>query len=144
MTRVTFLAFVLPVMTQVFLLCLQIVTGDGSLSRSRWLWPLLRPICTGSFFLLSMMAADASYFQGNMKQFVLTPYNNLLYNLSTTNLATHGLHPRWLHIVVNLPLVVGPGLVLYGLAALRRVLMYGCAKGKESPQTRLNRSTCYA
>jgi len=37
----------------------------------------------------------------------LTPLNLLRYNLSTSNLSLHGIHPRWLHFVVNLPMVVG-------------------------------------
>ncbi|MCJ1406309.1 alpha 1,2 mannosyltransferase [Ptychographa xylographoides] len=36
------------------------------------------------------------------------PLRSLLYNLSTTNLSTHGLHPRYTHILINLPLLLGP------------------------------------
>jgi phosphatidylinositol glycan class Z len=43
---------------------------------------------------------------------VITPLNNLLYNSNTTNLATHGLHPHYTHLVVNLPQLLGPALLL--------------------------------
>ncbi|KAL0088201.1 Alg9-like mannosyltransferase family-domain-containing protein [Phycomyces blakesleeanus] len=40
--------------------------------------------------------------------FVITPLNNLKYNMNVDNLATHGLHPRYLHLIVNFPLLFGP------------------------------------
>ncbi|KAJ9474876.1 GPI mannosyltransferase 4 [Pseudozyma hubeiensis] len=51
-------------------------------------------------------------------KWVVPPINALLYNLKTENVAQHGLHPRWLHVVVNLPMMVGVAncviLVVYG------------------------------
>ncbi|KAI9721525.1 MAG: hypothetical protein M1812_002287 [Candelaria pacifica] len=43
---------------------------------------------------------------------VITPLNNLLYNLETKNLAQHGLHPYYQHIVANLPQLLGPASLL--------------------------------
>ncbi|KAJ2907196.1 GPI mannosyltransferase 4 [Zalerion maritima] len=43
---------------------------------------------------------------------VITPLNNLLYNMQTENLAQHGLHPWYQHSLVNLPQLVGPALLL--------------------------------
>lgn len=40
-----------------------------------------------------------------LHSFVVTPLNFLRYNILSENLAQHGIHPRWLHIVVNLPLL---------------------------------------
>ncbi|WVW80343.1 hypothetical protein I302_102323 [Kwoniella bestiolae CBS 10118] len=40
---------------------------------------------------------------------IITPLNNLLYNSDPSNLANHGLHPRYLHLLVNIPLLLGPG-----------------------------------
>lgn len=48
---------------------------------------------------------------------VITPLNNLLYNLNVDNLAQHGLHPRYTHFVINLPLLFGP-LALFALLYL--------------------------
>ncbi|XP_050413789.1 GPI mannosyltransferase 4 [Patella vulgata] len=39
---------------------------------------------------------------------IIAPYNFLLYNTKSENLAKHGLHSRFLHILVNLPLLIGP------------------------------------
>ncbi|CAH2218591.1 jg13583 [Pararge aegeria aegeria] len=36
---------------------------------------------------------------------VVTPLNFLRYNSDLKNLNTHGLHPRWLHVAVNIPLL---------------------------------------
>ncbi|KAI1393229.1 glycosyltransferase family 22 protein [Hypoxylon trugodes] len=43
---------------------------------------------------------------------VITPLNNLQYNLKPSNLAEHGLHPWYQHILVNIPLLIGPALAL--------------------------------
>ncbi|KAI1848773.1 hypothetical protein JX265_013773 [Neoarthrinium moseri] len=39
---------------------------------------------------------------------VITPWNNLRYNISPANLAQHGLHPWYQHILVNIPMLIGP------------------------------------
>ncbi|KKZ63741.1 hypothetical protein EMCG_01975 [[Emmonsia] crescens] len=39
---------------------------------------------------------------------IITPLNNLFYNSDTSNLANHGLHPRYNHFFVNLPQLLGP------------------------------------
>ncbi|MCJ1393051.1 alpha 1,2 mannosyltransferase [Xylographa bjoerkii] len=41
-----------------------------------------------------------------------TPLRSLLYNLSPTNLSHHGLHPPYTHLLLNLPLLLGPALPL--------------------------------
>ena len=43
---------------------------------------------------------------------IITPLNNLRYNLESSNLALHGLHPRYQHILVNLPQLLGPAFLL--------------------------------
>lgn len=40
---------------------------------------------------------------------LIAPLNSFLYNLQEENLAEHGLHPRWLHAVVNAPMLLGIG-----------------------------------
>ena len=42
------------------------------------------------------------------------PLNFVAYNSQERNLAAHGVHPRWTHLVANMPQLVGP-LVLYVL-----------------------------
>ncbi|PRT55237.1 GPI mannosyltransferase 4 [Wickerhamiella sorbophila] len=43
---------------------------------------------------------------------VIAPLNNVRYNLLSTNLSMHGLHPRYFHLLVNLPALIGPGILL--------------------------------
>jgi len=43
---------------------------------------------------------------------VITPLNNLRYNLQGSNLALHGVHPRYQHILFNLPQLLGPAFLL--------------------------------
>ncbi|KAJ4391315.1 alpha 1,2 mannosyltransferase [Gnomoniopsis smithogilvyi] len=43
---------------------------------------------------------------------VITPLNNLMYNISPSNLAEHGIHPWYQHIAFNLPQLIGPAAIL--------------------------------
>ncbi|KAI5951499.1 SMP3 [Candida jiufengensis] len=47
----------------------------------------------------------------NSSSYVIAPLNNLLYNSSYANLSIHGIHPFYTHVLVNLPQLIGPGLV---------------------------------
>lgn len=42
---------------------------------------------------------------------IYTPLNFIFYNLNSENLDNHGLHPRWLHLFVNVPLLFS----IYGI-----------------------------
>jgi phosphatidylinositol glycan class Z len=54
---------------------------------------------------------------------VITPLNNLTYNMSTANLALHGLHPYYQHIIANLPQLLGPAYLLLIFNARRNLLL---------------------
>ena len=43
----------------------------------------------------------------------ITPLNNIKYNMSTSNLESHGLHPWYQHILFNLPQLLGPAMLLF-------------------------------
>ena len=50
---------------------------------------------------------------------ILTPWNLFVYNSNTSNLATHGLHPRVTHAVANMPMLMTAALpLLYRRVAL--------------------------
>lgn len=53
-------------------------------------------------------------FSINKFQIILTPVNFIFYNLNPSNLSSHGLHSRWLHIAINIPLLFS----VYGLFML--------------------------
>jgi GPI mannosyltransferase 4 len=74
---------------------------------------------TGSMTLLLAVMTDTHFYRPStepwstlMHEPVLAPYNALRYNINATNLAEHGLHPRYLHLVANLPLLMAPALPL--------------------------------
>lgn len=62
--------------------------------------------------LTSLLAIiiDTHYY--NSETYVLTPLNNLLYNMDKSNLSHHGIHSRFHHAFINLPELFGPGLLL--------------------------------
>jgi len=74
--------------------------------------------------LIAVSVDTAFYTQGEFtltKVFhgaVVTPYNNFRYNSVSANLAQHGIHPRYQHVVANLPQLLGPAFPL--LFFLRR------------------------
>ena len=128
-TRVSFIALVLPMALQIVSLFYEfqipfttlfppLLTGIGTV--------LLSILFDTAFFRSSKVTAGPYSIYGSSPSISLidvisalrhpsvTPLNFLSYNLSTANLAEHGLHPHWLHLVVNLPIVVGPGLMWYG------------------------------
>lgn len=70
-----------------------------------------------SFVLLALPLSnvltllDTLYFTSTLSSpWILTPLNLLRYNLASSNLAEHGLHSRWLHAVVNGPILFGAGI----------------------------------
>ncbi|KAK6502565.1 alpha 1,2 mannosyltransferase [Arthrobotrys conoides] len=47
----------------------------------------------------------------SLSDLIITPLNNIAYNSQTENLAQHGLHPFYTHLVVNLPQLLGPAII---------------------------------
>ncbi|KAL4071722.1 glycosyltransferase family 22 protein [Scleroderma yunnanense] len=103
--RPTFFGFALPICLQVLRFSYKI---SGTLGRTARL--LAFPVCSGILTALCSIAVDALYYRGSLWQPVFPSLNFLKYNSSTENLAEHGLHPRWLHLFVNLPMLVSPWL----------------------------------
>lgn len=60
---------------------------------------------------------------------VITPLNNYKYNLQTTNLAKHGLHPWYQHILFNLPQLLGPAAPLLLLGVHPSLRLYSALAG---------------
>lgn len=60
---------------------------------------------------------------------VITPLNNLMYNISPTNLAEHGLHPWYQHLLANIPLLIGPAAVLLFLQPHFSLRLYSAVSG---------------
>lgn len=60
---------------------------------------------------------------------VITPLNNLRYNLQASNLATHGLHPWYQHILCNIPELLGPAAILLFLRPHLSLRLYSALSG---------------
>lgn len=57
----------------------------------------------------------------NFNNFVVCPLNFLRYNINSSNVAKHGLHPRFLHILINIPLLFNV-LGIAGLLVIMKLL----------------------
>ena len=60
----------------------------------------------------------------------ITPLNFILYNSASENLSGHGRHPFYVHLVVNMPLLLGPILVPLWRHHLMKVTRYFCTTEK--------------
>jgi phosphatidylinositol glycan class Z len=117
--RITFPAFVVLPLVQII--------------PSLWAQPLRIPILViaGLTTLFFAIAMDTEFYTSeplHIRQLynsaVITPWNNLVYNLDETNLAQHGLHPFWQHSVANLPQLIGPALPLVLLSSRKFTLFW--------------------
>ncbi|KAN0103241.1 glycosyltransferase family 22 protein [Hyaloscypha variabilis] len=59
----------------------------------------------------------------------ITPLNNLRYNLNSSNLATHGLHPWYQHTLFNLPQLLGPAALLLFIRPHLSLRLYSAISG---------------
>ena len=85
-------------------------------------------ILTDSFYYGYLTLNEIRELKLSLDNFVVTPLNFLKYNINTNNLSKHGLHPRYLHFLVNIPLlynVLGVTAVAAFISILyRHVLSY--------------------
>ncbi|SCU83255.1 LAFA_0D02564g1_1 [Lachancea sp. 'fantastica'] len=87
-------------------------------------------ICVTTFILscCAFIYFDTIMFQS--PDWCIAPLNNLLYNLKSSNLAQHGVHPRYTHLLINTPQMLGP-LMVYFLSKKQRMnlAMLSCISG---------------
>ncbi|XP_043284798.1 GPI mannosyltransferase 4 [Venturia canescens] len=62
-------------------------------------------ILTDSFYFGYLTVGEIWNLKISMNNFVVTPVNFLKYNLNDKNLENHGIHPRFVHFLVNVPLL---------------------------------------
>ncbi|KAF7283800.1 hypothetical protein GWI33_022840 [Rhynchophorus ferrugineus] len=58
-----------------------------------------------SFYYGYLTWGEIGMLDVSIDNFVVTPLNFLKYNVLSTNLEKHGLHPRYLHFLINVPLL---------------------------------------
>ncbi|KAE8382091.1 Alg9-like mannosyltransferase family-domain-containing protein [Aspergillus bertholletiae] len=79
----------------------------------------------GIFFFGVAVLVDTAFYRPSaslwdaLRSPIITPVNNLLYNSNSSNLALHGLHPYYQHILVNLPQLLGPAYVMMAIPLWR-------------------------
>ncbi|XP_063709701.1 GPI mannosyltransferase 4 [Culicoides brevitarsis] len=66
---------------------------------------LLYCIITDSFYFKYLTISELEHRDVGINNFVVTPLNFLRYNLNPAKTAEHGEHPKWVHVLVNLPLL---------------------------------------
>jgi GPI mannosyltransferase 4 len=95
--------------------------------------PLRIPIMLLAAAATALVAVrmDSEYYTGARLRFrdlpskaIITPWNNLIYNIDTSNLAAHGLHPFWQHFAANLPQLIGPAFPLLLFSSDRGTLFW--------------------
>ncbi|XP_012259595.2 GPI mannosyltransferase 4 [Athalia rosae] len=92
-------------------------------------------ILADSFYFGYLTMSEIQNLQISINNFVVTPLNFFKYNSLTENLASHGLHPKFLHLMVNVPLLYNV-LGLVGLFAFGS-LVYRGLRGRWSELPRI-------
>ncbi|KAK9306616.1 hypothetical protein QLX08_002801 [Tetragonisca angustula] len=77
-----------------------------------------------SFYFGYLTMAEIGNFDISMNNFVVTPLNFFRYNSNIKNLKDHGLHPHYLHLMVNVPLLYN-ALGVIGLCTFGKLLYSG-------------------
>lgn len=77
-------------------------------------------ILVDSFYYGYITWGEIGMLDVTINSFVFTPLNFLKYNTNTDNLAVHGLHPRYLHVLVNIPLLFN----ILGICAILTIVKY--------------------
>ncbi|XP_045199614.2 GPI mannosyltransferase 4-like [Mercenaria mercenaria] len=75
------------------------------------------------------------------ENYVITPLNFILYNIMATNLATHGYHPFYVHLLVNMPLLFGPMFIYLTRHVIKEFLILLNVLRKDNEGFQENKST---
>lgn len=120
--RPTFLAFAcVPLLWWLMDICIQKLTSEQNFAKlSRHVLAQCSFVVFGGLTSAIILTLFDSMYFGYLQrgELVFTPFNFILYNLDTSALREHGLHPRIMHFAVNLPLMFGPmALCLFAVMA---------------------------
>jgi len=93
-------------------------------------------VSSGIFTTVLAICLDTAFYAphaiswgGLIRHPVITPLNNLMYNISPTNLAQHGVHPWYQHLLANIPLLLGPAALLLFLQPHLSLRLYSAISG---------------
>ncbi|KAI3404729.2 SMP3 [Candida oxycetoniae] len=83
---------------------------------------------------LAFISLDTYLFESDV--YIVAPINNLLYNSRVENLSKHGIHPFYTHVLVNLPQLLGPGILfIMSKTYMRTTQFLSVASGSTSVET---------
>lgn len=95
---------------------------------------LLLFIFCDSLYYQHLTVGELHMLQLGIDNFIFTPWNFIKYNLDSAQTATHGVHPCYVHLLVNIPLLFN----VLGLAALvafaQLLLRFFCAEYQLLPR----------
>ncbi|ALC41889.1 CG3419 [Drosophila busckii] len=95
---------------------------------------LLLFIFCDSLYYQHLTVGELHMLQLGIDNFVFTPWNFLKYNLDSAQTATHGVHPCYVHLLLNIPLLFN----VLGLAAMlsftQLLLRFFCAEYQLLPR----------
>ncbi|CAI7589843.1 unnamed protein product [Penicillium pancosmium] len=83
----------------------------------------------GLLFSLTAIYIDTSFYRPTasilsiIRDPIITPLNNILYNTDKSNLAIHGLHPHHQHFLANLTQLLGPAYIVMILSLFSRPIV---------------------
>lgn len=101
MTRITFVVFGGPI----GLFFLWTLTKNRDKDTFKNLVKYSLPVIVGYMLTIIIMVTSDCFYFG---RFAFAPLNSFQYNTNVDNLRLHGFHPRWIHSVVNMPMLLGP------------------------------------
>ncbi|KAG5451612.1 alpha 1,2 mannosyltransferase [Clonorchis sinensis] len=127
--RFTYPLFILP-------LAVAEIVALWRKSRVLSLLPCSFAILVAALSLHLCLLVDTAYYKNrsfsqlysnwSLSDLVCVPCRFFAYNSNSTHLAEHGLHPRYLHLLVNLPLITGPVVVLLALYPPKQFFSVHC------------------
>ncbi|KAL4139507.1 hypothetical protein PRIC2_003002 [Phytophthora ramorum] len=79
------------------------------------MWTLVFVVVDTLYFHPEVFAGDlnSSVVEKIAQNAVFAPLNNLMYNAQYDNLELHGVHPRFTHLTVNMPMLFGPVFLVF-------------------------------
>ncbi|KAH7470961.1 hypothetical protein KRP22_003166 [Phytophthora ramorum] len=85
------------------------------------MWTLVFVVVDTLYFHPEVFAGDlnSSVVEKIAQNAVFAPLNNLMYNVQYDNLELHGVHPRFTHLTVNMPMLFGPVFLVFLVRFLR-------------------------
>ncbi|KAL3661889.1 hypothetical protein V7S43_013182 [Phytophthora oleae] len=76
-------------------------------------------IIVDTIYFRGVEVLDSKWDTSLLEKIVIAPLNNLQYNIQYDNLELHGVHPRFTHLTVNMPMLFGPVFLVYLVRFLR-------------------------